>query len=149
MVIVAFLGLVVHSLVTAKQREALNECWSGVPDGYCGEAHLSDDGTCVLKILPDGAECRTFEPSFCELSCVCKGGLAKKEERDCDDGNLCTLNQCGYTQDWLGNVLLDKPFACTSSFASLEGASCGQDQGGVCFHGFCVMLYDTIYTNFP
>ncbi|OGH71919.1 MAG: hypothetical protein A2921_01020 [Candidatus Magasanikbacteria bacterium RIFCSPLOWO2_01_FULL_43_20b] len=118
---------------TGEWVAARNLCWKNIKVADCQEANLSDDGKCALKTLPNGTRCRGNAENFCVLSCICEDGKSQRLLRDCDDGNYCTYDICG----WEASAF-EEP-KCLN-FAVPDGFHCGPFGGySNCELGVCVM----------
>ena len=142
---IAIVALVANAFRMDRQGEALSLCGDDVVDSRCGEASLSDDGKCVVKTLPDGAECKDFKESFCQSSCVCKGGESQFKTFDCDDGNPCTNDWCGCKHP--DEDCREDDQMCISASSGIE--TCGPNENGQCLRGLCVMPNGIIYLDHP
>lgn len=99
-------------------------------ESYCSKVVCDPStGMCVTTPDNEGAECE--EPENCVVSGVCSGGVCIGEAPDCDDGNVCTLDQCIPGLGCLSEpqyVACDDSDPCTvNDFCTENGVCVGTD----------------------
>ncbi|HOX42295.1 MAG TPA: proprotein convertase P-domain-containing protein [Myxococcota bacterium] len=118
-----------------------DRCASGICAGG-GQRNCSDGNSCTLDSCDevqdscvsdasasDGVPCN--DSAFCTIDDTCSGGVCQGgSPRDCDDGNLCTLDMCDEVLD-----------TCVGNGMAVDGAPCDDglycNTGEVCTAGFC------------
>ncbi|MDH3623526.1 MAG: PQQ-dependent sugar dehydrogenase [Myxococcales bacterium] len=118
------------------------------PGEECDDGNLTDgDGctsSCVLEFCGDGivnnGGLETCEPpntALCSSTCtIIPGGMSCTSDLDCDDGNVCTDDQCdpGTSTCLHDNIAVacEDQNACTSIDVCAEGVCVGGDLAGGC-----------------
>lgn len=108
---------------------------------------------CVESPKPDGSACTG--PSACIEAGVCLGGRCIGREKNCDDGNACTIDVCNATLgcehlprppcpgDGKCQVGICNPASGCGLEAAVDGTTCGSlqtcDAAEVCISGACVV----------
>ena len=77
-------------------------------DGDCAESCDEDSDTC-LAADPEGAACD--DGQWCTLSDACGAGVCSGTDRDCNDGDECTLDGCNEAEDACDHEIQPNPGA--------------------------------------
>jgi hypothetical protein len=125
-------------------------CWNCTQDGECDDGNectddTCDDGQCSNTPVAGAPDCN--DGLYCTTGETCAGGVCQfGADRDCDDGERCTVDSCDEENDQCENTWQERP---GEEGLTVAGSCVDQDDNDCdgltdifdpeCWHGLCAV----------